>query len=113
MYVSMLIGKLKERKKMYLKRGRPLGSINIYSPEDIARMKFLGRKLKKRRKQVKKTQTEIGDAVGVTFQQIQKYEKGDNAITTFRLEPLRIALDIPEHRVGYLINKYNPKQKTV
>ena len=98
---------------MYHKKGRPLGSINIYSPEDIARMKFLGRKLKKRRKQVKKTQTDIAEAVGVTFQQIQKYEKGLNAITTLRLEPLRIALDIPEHRVGYLINKYNPKQKTV
>ena len=98
---------------MYHKRGRPLGSTNMYLPEDIARRKFLGRKLKRRRLQVDKTQTEIGDAVGVTFQQIQKYEKGKNAITTFRLEPLRIALDIPEHRVGYLINKYNPKQKTV
>ena len=98
---------------MYHKRGRPLGSKNNYLPEDIARRKFLGRKLKRRRLQVDKTQTEIGDAVGVTFQQIQKYEKGKNAITTFRLEPLRIALDIPEHRVGYLINKYNPKQKAV
>jgi len=98
---------------MYHKKGRPLGSTNVYLPEDIARMKFLGRKLRRRRKQVKKTQTDIGDAVGVTFQQIQKYEKGDNAITTFRIEPLRIALDIPAHRVGYLINKYNPKQKTV
>ena len=104
---------IKERKKMYHKRGRPLCSKNTYLPEDIARRKFLGRKLKKRRLQVDKTQTEIGDAVGVTFQQIQKYEKGKNAITTFRLEPLRIALDIPEHRVGYLINKYNPKQKAV
>ena len=98
---------------MYHKKGRPLGSTNMYLPEDIARRKFLGRKLKRRRLQVDKTQTEIGDAVGVTFQQIQKYEKGKNAITTFRLEPLRIALDIPEHRVGYLINKYNPKQKAV
>ena len=94
---------------MYLKKGRPLGSINIYSPEDMARMKFLGRKLKKRRKQVKKTQTDIADAIGVTFQQVQKYEKGNNALTTFRLEPLRIALDIPTHKVGFLINKYNPK----
>ena len=104
---------IKERKKMYLKKGRPLGSINIYSPEDMARMKFLGRKLKIRRRQIKKTQTDIGDAIGVTFQQIQKYEKGDNAITTLRIEPLRIALDIPAHRVGYIVNKYNPKPKTV
>ena len=94
---------------MYHKKGRPLGSINIYSPEDIARMKFLGRKLRRRRKQVKKTQTEIGEAVGVTFQQIQKYEKGTTSISTFRLEPLRIALGIPTHKTNFLINKYNPK----
>ena len=51
----------------------------------------------------------------MVFQKIreQKYEKGNNAITTFRLEPLRIALDIPTHKVGFLINKYNPKPKTV
>jgi len=95
---------------MYHKRGRPLGSTNMYLPEDIARRKFLGIKLKRRRRQMKKSQSEIGIAIGVTFQQIQKYEKGTNAITTLRLEPLRIALDIPVHKVGYLINKYNPKQ---
>ena len=94
---------------MYLKRGRPLGSTNFYLPEDIARRKFLGRKLRRRRKQVKKTQTEIGEAVGVTFQQIQKYEKGKNSISTFRLEPLRLALAIPTHKTNFLINKYNPK----
>ena len=95
---------------MYHKKGRPLGSTNFYLPEDLARRKFLGRKLRRRRKQVKKTQTDIGDAVGVTFQQIQKYEKGLNAITTLRLEPLRIALEIPVHKTNFLINKYNPKQ---
>jgi len=94
---------------MYHKKGRPLGSTNVYRPEDIKRRKFIGRKLKRRRLQVDKTQTEIGDAVGVTFQQIQKYEKGTNAITTFRLEPLRIALEIPVHKTNFLINKYNPK----
>ena len=90
-------------------RGRPKGSVNIYDPRDLERMKFLGKKYKRRRKQIKKTQTYIAKAIGVTFQQVQKYERGRNAISTFRIEPLRIALDIPEHRVGYLINKYNPK----
>ena len=98
---------------MYLKRGRPLGSTNFYLPEDIARRKFLVRKLRRRRKQVKKTQTEIGESIGVTFQQIQKYEKGNNSISTFRLEPLRIALEIPVHKTNFLINKYNRKQKVV
>ena len=94
---------------MYHKKGRPLGSTNVYLPEDIERRNFLGKKFIRRRKQVKKTQTEIGDAVGVTFQQIQKYEKGKNSISTFRLEPLRLALAIPTHKTNFLINKYNPK----
>ena len=93
---------------MIKKGGRPFGSTNML-PEDIERRKFLGRKLRRRRKQVKKTQTEIGDAIGISFQAIQKYEKGSTSISTFRLEPLRIALGIPTHKTNFLINKYNPK----
>ena len=94
-------------------RGRPKGSVNIYTPRDLERMKFLGKKYKRRRLQIKKTQTYIGKKIGVTFQQVQKYEKGTNAISTFRIEPLRIALKIPTHRVGFIINKYNPKQRNI
>ena len=93
---------------MIKKGGRPFGSTNML-PEDIERRKFLGRKIKRRRRQMKKTQTDIGVAIGVTFKQIKKYEKGVNSISIFRLEPLRIALHIPIHKTGYLINKYNPK----
>ena len=60
---------------MYHKRGRPLGSTNFYLPEDIARRKFLGRKLKRRRRQMKLSQSEIGIAIGVTFQQIKSTKK--------------------------------------
>jgi len=94
-------------------RGRPKGSVNIYDPRDLERMKFLGKKYKRRRKQIKKTQTDIAEIIGITFQQVQKYERGKNAISTFRIEPLRIALKIPAHKVGYLINKYNPKQRNI
>ena len=94
-------------------RGRPKGSVNVYDPRDLERMKFLGKKYKRRRLQIKKTQTYIGKKIGVTFQQVQKYEKGTNAISTFRIEPYRIALDIPAHRVGFIINKYNPKQRNI
>ena len=73
----------------------------------------VGKRLKQRRMILGLSQTELANRLGISFQQIQKYEKGNNAITTFRLEPLRIALEIPPHKVGYLINKYNPKPKTV
>jgi len=94
-------------------RGRPKGSVNVYEPRDLERMKFLGKKYKRRRLQINRTQRKIGKKIGVTFQQIQKYEKGTNAISTLRIEPYRIALKIPAHRVGYMVNKYNPKQRNI
>jgi len=97
----------------FKQRGRPLGDKNTYLQEDLDRRKFLGKKMKRRRRYLKKSQTEIAKAVTVTFQQIQKYEKGINSVSSFRIEPLRVALDIPEHRVGFLVNKYNPKIRVV
>tara|TARA_R100000656_G_scaffold51564_1_gene41286 strand:+ start:72 stop:368 length:297 start_codon:yes stop_codon:yes gene_type:complete len=94
-------------------RGRPKGSVTIYNPRDLERMKFLGKKYKRRRLQINRTQTKIGKKIGVTFQQVQKYEKGTNAISTLRIEPYRLALKIPAHRVGYMVNKYNPKQRNI
>ena len=94
-------------------RGRPKGSVTVYNPRDLERMKFLGKKYKRRRLQIKKTQTDIANVLNVSFQQIQKYEQGRNAISTFRIEPYRIALKIPAHRVGYIVNKYNPKQRNI
>ena len=94
-------------------RGRPKGSVNVYEPRDLERMKFLGKKYKRRRLQINRTQRKIGKKIGVTFQQIQKYEQGRNAISTLRIEPYRIALKIPAHRVGYIVNKYNPKQRHI
>ena len=49
--------KLKKGKRKMLKRGRKLGTKTEYSPEDLARVKFIGRKLKKRRKQLDYSQT--------------------------------------------------------
>ena len=40
------------------------------------------------------SQTDLGTKVGVTFQQIQKYEKGSNAIATARLPSICAALNI-------------------
>ena len=101
---------LKKGKRKMLKRGRKLGVKTEYKPEDIARVKFIGRKIKKRRKQLDYSQTEIAKKIGVTFQQVQKYEKGQNSLGQLRIEPMRLALKIPNHKVGFLVNKYNPKR---
>ena len=65
---------------MYKQLGRPKGTRNIYLEEDLQRRIFLGKKLKRRRRQVKLTQTDIANSMNVTFQQVQKYEKGVNSI---------------------------------
>ncbi len=43
--------------------------------------KHLGNKLKLRRLALGLTQTKVAKAINVTFQQIQKYEKGKNAVS--------------------------------
>ncbi len=40
-------------------------------------------------------QTQLGDALGLTFQQVQKYEKGSNRVGASRLYQLSKILDVP------------------
>jgi transcriptional regulator with XRE-family HTH domain len=47
--------------------------------------KHLGNKLKIRRLALGLTQTKVAKAINVTFQQIQKYEKGTNGVSSIRL----------------------------
>ena len=47
--------------------------------------KHLGNKLKMRRLALGLTQTKVAKAINVTFQQIQKYEKGTNGVSSIRL----------------------------
>jgi len=80
-----------------------------YTPEEIKYLKFIGTKIKRRRRQLKLTQTKVGQAINVTFQQVQKYEKGANVINNLKMERLRLALQIPKYKSGFLSNKYNSK----
>src|ERR1700716_2414681 len=41
------------------------------------------------------SQTKLGDAVGLTFQQIQKYERGSNRVSSSRLFEFAKVLDVP------------------
>jgi transcriptional regulator with XRE-family HTH domain len=55
----------------------------------------LGRRLRLRRVEQKMSQAELADKLGVTFQQVQKYEKGVNRIGASRLQHIATALDVP------------------
>ena len=55
----------------------------------------VGRRLRSRRTMLGMSQENLGDAVGVTFQQIQKYERGLNRIGSSRLYEFSRALNVP------------------
>ena len=57
--------------------------------------KHLGSKLKLRRLALGLTQTKVAKAINVTFQQIQKYEKGTNGVSSSRLLQLSQFLKVP------------------
>ena len=57
--------------------------------------KHLGNKLKLRRLALGLTQTKVAKAINVTFQQIQKYEKGTNGISSLRMMQLSNFLKVP------------------
>ena len=71
--------------------------------------RHLGSKLKLRRLALGLTQTKVAKAINVTFQQIQKYEKGTNGVSSIRLLQLSNYLKVPinfffEDFSEYLIN---------
>ena len=77
--------------------------------------KHLGNKLKLRRLALGLTQTKVAKAINVTFQQIQKYEKGTNGVSSIRLLQLSNYLKVPisyffEDYSEYLINIEKSKE---
>jgi transcriptional regulator with XRE-family HTH domain len=55
----------------------------------------LGRKIRLRRIEMEISQAGLGDKLGVSFQQVQKYEKGVNRVGATRLEQIANALQVP------------------
>jgi transcriptional regulator with XRE-family HTH domain len=57
--------------------------------------KEIGLRLKVRRQELNITQEQLGEALQITFQQIQKYEKGTNRIASGRLKEISRILKVP------------------
>ena len=66
-------------------------SIKKPHPVDV----FVGQKIRKIRKNRGLSQTQLGNGVGVTFQQVQKYERGTNRIGSSRLFKISSELKVP------------------
>ncbi len=58
----------------------------------------LGQRVRTRRLEIGMSQEKLADVLGVTFQQVQKYEKGVNRIAASRLFDISSALDMPVAR---------------
>jgi transcriptional regulator with XRE-family HTH domain len=57
--------------------------------------KHVGSRVRMRRLMLNLSQTALADALGLTFQQVQKYEKGVNRISASRLQQLSHVLQVP------------------
>src|SRR5262249_19892839 len=57
--------------------------------------KHVGSRVRMRRRVLDMSQTDLGNALGLTFQQVQKYEKGSNRIGASRLRHISQILQVP------------------
>ena len=71
------------------------------SPVDI----YVGERVRQRRKLLGMTQDRLAAALGLTFQQVQKYERGRNRISASRLYQLARVLKVP---ISYFYEDMTP-----
>jgi transcriptional regulator with XRE-family HTH domain len=65
--------------------------VKVINPTD----KHVGARVRMRRMMLSMSQEKLGDALGLTFQQVQKYEKGTNRIGSSRLQQIANILQVP------------------
>jgi transcriptional regulator with XRE-family HTH domain len=70
----------------------------------------IGKRIRQRRNEQKISQAELGEALGVSFQQIQKYEKGTNRVGAGRLVQIARFLDC---EIGFFLPADRPKAASV
>ncbi|MBX4335218.1 helix-turn-helix domain-containing protein [Bartonella raoultii] len=65
------------------------------NPHDMFVDTFIGKKIRFRRNMLKMSQKQLGHSLGVSFQQIQKYEKGLNRVSAGQLKTIADILNVP------------------
>jgi transcriptional regulator with XRE-family HTH domain len=74
---------------------RIIGKSNCYEKKVSPIDKHVGTRMRMRRLMLDMSQSQVAHALGLTFQQVQKYEKGTNRISASRLQHLCKILDVP------------------
>jgi transcriptional regulator with XRE-family HTH domain len=57
--------------------------------------RYVGTRVRQRRLEIGMSQEKLGEALGITFQQVQKYEKGTNRVSVSRLHQIAETLGVP------------------
>src|SRR5581483_6960765 len=70
-----------------------MGAIVRRSPDTTD--KHVGSRVRMRRLMLGLSQTKLADALGIAFQQVQKYEKGKNRVSASRLQQMSNILEVP------------------
>src|ERR1700731_1301321 len=70
-----------------------MSGMSVKSPVPLD--KVVGRRLRARRLQLSLSQRALGDALGISYQQVQKYENGVSQIGAGRLQQLAEILNVP------------------
>src|SRR4051794_12250538 len=73
--------------------GRQPAVANKKSPDSVDR--HVGARIRMRRLMLRLSQTQLADALGITFQQVQKYENGTNRVGASRLQHIASTLQVP------------------
>jgi transcriptional regulator with XRE-family HTH domain len=71
--------------------GEKLMSVKAPNPVD----KYVGSRIRMRRIMLGMSQEKLGEALGLTFQQVQKYEKGTNRVGASRIQQISEILQVP------------------
>jgi transcriptional regulator with XRE-family HTH domain len=72
-------------------KGQKMRDRKLPNPIDIG----VGKRVRVYRQKAGLSQTQLGDALKLTFQQVQKYEKGTNRVAPSRLEVIARACGVP------------------
>ncbi len=64
------------------------------SKAEVEYCKYLGAQIRKLREMQGLSQGDLAERVGITFQQLQKYESGKNRMTVFRLKQVMEVLEL-------------------
>ncbi|MEE3092810.1 MAG: helix-turn-helix transcriptional regulator [Pseudomonadota bacterium] len=94
----------------------PRTSMSVAAKRSLAQANtvdtYVGQRIRDKRNERGMSQTEVANAIGVTFQQVQKYERGTNRVGASRLFDLSRILSVPiQYFFAGLNNQSTPIEK--